>query len=75
MAGDCFDILLRWSIYFIEIYSGSLIFFVSLCSFMMPLELGSGSNVSLETPNLLGLNLRKRRRWARYFAFSVVVRA
>ena len=55
MAGDCFDILLRWSIYFIEIYSGSLLFFISLCSSAITFELDYGSIVSRETPTILVL--------------------
>ena len=74
MTGECSEILLRWSISSIEIPSISLLFDISLCCSLIPLELCYGSNVSSETPNFLGLELRKRRCWARSFAFSVVIR-
>ena len=73
MAGECSYILHLWSISFIDIYSSSFLFFIYLCSTMIPLELGSVSYLSLETPNFLGLDLRKHRSWAHYLDFSVVM--
>ena len=75
MEGDCSNILTQWYIYFIEISSGYLIFCISLFSVIFPLELGSESNVIPDNPDFLGLELRKRRRRARSFDFSVVSRA
>ena len=45
MAGDCSKILLMWSISFVDIYSRSLLFVISLCSSVVPFELGSVSSV------------------------------
>ena len=58
---------------FIDISSRSLLFVISLCSVIVPLESSSGSKVSCETPEFLGLYLRERRRQALYFDFSVVI--
>ena len=43
---------------------------LSLYSSTIPIELGSGSNVGRETPNFIGLEMRKRRRWDCYLYFS-----
>ena len=75
MEGDCSNILTQWYIYFIEISSGYLIFFISLFSVIFPLELGSESDMIRDTPYFLGLELRKRRRRACSFDISVVSRA
>ena len=40
----------------------------------MRFELGSGYSVSHETANFLGFEARKRKRWARSFDFSAVIR-
>ena len=75
MTGDFSDILLQWSISFIDISSSSILFFISLCSSVIHFELGSGSSVSCETPDFFDFDLRKRKRRARSFGFSVVIRA
>ena len=75
MAGECSDILMWWSVSFIAIYSSSLLFFIYLFYAVIPLGLGSGSNVSCEPPNFIGLELSKCRCPACYFYFSVVIRA
>ena len=62
MALWCSDILMQWYISFVYISSSYLIFVISLCSAMIPLELGSRSNMSRETPYFLGLELRGGRR-------------
>ena len=68
-------ILLRWSIYFINISSSFLLFVISLCSDLIPLKLDSGYNVRHDTPNFLGLGISNCRRRAHYIAFSVVIRS
>ena len=75
ISGDCFNILLWWFISFVEISSSFLLFFISLCSDVIPFELGSGSSVSRETPNFPGFELRKSTRRAHYFYFPVVIRS
>ena len=59
--------------FFCKYISSYLLFFISLCSILMPLELGTGSNMSRETPDFLGLELRKLRHRSRYFYFLPLV--
>ena len=73
MEGDFSDILRLWYMYFIEIYSSSLLFFISLCSDVIPLELGYGSNARCETPEFLGLDLRKQSKRGHSFTFYVII--
>ena len=73
MEGDFSDILRQWYNSFIEIYSSSLLFFISLCSDLIPLELGYGSNVRCETPEFLGLDLRKKSKRGHSFTFYVII--
>ena len=72
MVVECSDIILHQSIYFIEMFSRYLLFFIFFCSFIVPMGLGSGSNVSFDTPKFLGLDLRECRRKYHYFYFSVI---
>ena len=57
--------------FFCKYISSYLLFFISLCSILMPLELGTGSNMSRDIPDFLGLELSDSRCQSSYFSFSV----